>query len=936
MADRTGLARLLPYPPPQAVVASAGPSGNGRGAAVVASGRNGHYPSTAAGRRAADLGLVAAGSRVTYEDRPTVAILKRREAWQELCWDAFDTIGEVKYGSNFLGNALSRLRLYVGVRPARFDEDPVPVIIEDGAQDGVAVEPATIGEAEARDVLDALQRIASRASGHGDILRELGQNLTVAGECYLYGRETADGGETWDVRSVDEVVAHGKNPDGEEQVWIVDDPSTKPEDGHRYDEDAGDLLIRIWQQHPRFSRLADSPLRGVLSSCEELLLAEQAVRASFRSRLPAGAFLVPEELSFGAEPDETIDEADGQADEDPLLRDLMDAMVTPTTDESAVSGLVPTIMRGKAEYLKEVRHLTFDRKLDEHIEERTERALRRLAQGLNVPVEVITGMADVNHWTAWQIEDSTFSAHVEPLAIMVVNALTVAYLHPMLEEAGVADPDRFVIWYDPSRLIARTGVEDNAHKAHERMTISDEAHRRHLGFGEDDAPTAEEIAARIDRERAKRFIGSQADEETPARGVPEGDGTGTAPAAPEAVRPASARRALTAAADRIAPSLPRRLVDIDRDLRTRLQTAADDAMRRCLERVGANLRSRARKNRQVSDAIAATDNGRVAAQLGPTMVQSLGVDELDLIDGSFDGLADRFDRWAAAAQEQTLRLVPGLDDAERGALQARQADDRADAWAWFRQALTSLAVDRLYDPDPEPDGGEHDPTTTVPFALVREAVARAGGAAEGVTAAMAAPTIATLGIATGLVAQQAFGDHGVQVEGWQWVYGPFPRDNGFEPHEALDGTTFASFEDDVLRNMASWPPVTHFVPGDHAGCVCDVQPVMLDVESIGQPAPAAPGTVGPTPSEGPNRGRADDLWFADVDDTLAAMVQLRRHPGGGYTADEGRWYIRQAGNSWVVDEQIRGDDGILRAERVGVVPVLQAARTLIARAGGGT
>lgn len=929
-------------------------------ARIVASGepsQGGHYPPD----RAAP-GLVAAATRVPIGTSAATSIVKRRESWQTECWDAFDAVGEVKYGANFIGNALSRLGLYVGVIPDDPDQDPAPVTAEvpEEAEPG----PEVIDQATHDAVTDALDRLSSGVGGRSEILRETAVNLSIAGECYLFGREEGGrppnpdnprdlgepGEEVFDVRSIDEVRAGQDN-----EVVVFDDPEDAGRAGKGRTVTEDDYLVRIYQRHPRWSAKADSMLRGTLGAVEELLLTEQATRAIARSRLSAGLLLIPSEITFGS-PTPSRGEQSGQADEDPFLADLMESMTTPIQDEGDASAVVPTVIRATSEHLKEIRFVHPERKMDEQVLQRQDAALKRIAQGMNLPVEVITGIADVNHWSAWQIEESTFKAHIEPLAIMIVNALTEAYLLPMLEAAGIPQPRRFVIWYDPSRLIARPNVAEAANAAHDRGVISDEAFRRARGFADEDAPDTPDVDPAV--ETALHMV-EQAPSLMQTLGLPalvdqirevsgEGGDGDESPAddaegedAPIPEQPdgpdASTDGPILGAGSRVPDDLGRRLRDIDRDLRNRVEAATDAQMRRALERAGAILRNKAKRQRAASDAVGSVANRDVAATLGPAIVQSLGVEEADLLDDAFDPLRDRFLEWCAAAAEATLDAIPNLPSEDRE-LRARElADHAVDAWSWLRGALIDRAKALLYDPDPDgPEIGEWDSISVVPFAIVREAVARAGGltqeqtvTADGFEGLADAATSAAVGIATGNLMKRAMGDAGVQTEGYEWDYGPYRRSQGFEPHIDLDGVVFESFEDDALRNYSTFPSDPYFSPGDHDGCRCDVTPVMIDQR--GQARAEAP-TVGDDIAD-----TARDRGLL-VPPAAASKVPLRRHPAGGYThVDESGqgWYVRRLPTGegrpgpWRIEEQYIDGDGELRATILGEARTLDDVRRIL-------
>lgn len=258
---------------------------------------------------------------------------------------------------------------------------------------------------------------------------------------------------------------------------------------------------------------------------------------------------------------------------------------------------------------------------------------------------------------------------------------------------------------------------------------------------------------------------------------------------------------------------------IDMQLKIRLHAAADAVLERALEKAGARIRSKAQRDSSTTRAaIKDLEPMMVARRLGPSLVAAMGLDESELVADALESLRGRFDAWVQRAQEDALAIVPDLADVERSALFSRQAEDRAEAWAWMLSALSDVATQRLYSPVPETDG-EFDAATLVPFGIVREAVARAGGNALATDGPMG-------GIATGGVVLDTLRGRGAAVEGYEWVYGSYPRQT-FEPHLALNGVTFENFDAEVLGNDFGWPDTTHFYPGDHDGCTCDFRLAVL-------------------------------------------------------------------------------------------------------------
>ena len=83
------------------------------------------------------------------------------------------------------------------------------------------------------------------------------------------------------------------------------------EDGEWYPVPPSSIVYRLWTPHPRYSWLADSPMRGVLDLCKELLTLTQAVNAmAINHAARAGMMLVPEELDFPPPEGGTDDQPD--------------------------------------------------------------------------------------------------------------------------------------------------------------------------------------------------------------------------------------------------------------------------------------------------------------------------------------------------------------------------------------------------------------------------------------------------------------------------------------------------------------------------------------------------------------------------------------------------------------------------------------------------
>jgi hypothetical protein len=178
---------------------------------------------------------------------------------------------------------------------------------------------------------------------------------------------------------------------------------------------------------------------------------------------------------------------------------LIDAMTTPIKDEDSASAVVPLIIRGPAELGDKIKQFKFERSFDPALGERSDRVLERIMQGLDVPKDIVTGLANVKYSNALQIDESLYKAHIEPLMLLIVDALTVMYLRPYLIANGYSEAEvkDVCIWYDPSLVSTRNDRATDADSGFDKMAVSFDTWRRAHGFSAADAPDAKELALRL-------------------------------------------------------------------------------------------------------------------------------------------------------------------------------------------------------------------------------------------------------------------------------------------------------------------------------------------------------------------------------------------------------------------------------------------------------
>ena len=252
----------------------------------------------------------------------------------------------------------------------------------------------------------------------------------------------------------------------------------------------------------------------VVHNCSELLIINQTFRTIARSRLNAGALLIPDTLSEAAATDALEYEEDDpyavhedaptpEEMQDQFENALHDAFVTPISDESNVSSVMPVIIRGPSEELDKIRYMTFDRTFDGTLVARADRVLERILQGLDVPKDTVTGLSSIKYANAVQIDESLYRAHIEPLILLISDALTAIYLRPHLISLGFTEEEvkQVVVWYDPSAIATRNDRSADAQTGFNNHAISFDTWRRAHGFSDADAPTPDEMVLRMALEK---------------------------------------------------------------------------------------------------------------------------------------------------------------------------------------------------------------------------------------------------------------------------------------------------------------------------------------------------------------------------------------------------------------------------------------------------
>lgn len=539
-------------------------------------GRNGHDPDAP---REAVVASAATLSRNNASDMRRV-----KQAWQERAFAYYDVVPEVWFASQFYARGLSKLRLF-------------PALMDDEGE----IEPAEDAQLD-----ELFNRVQDPHGGRSTMFYNYGTLMFLTGECYLLCT-AAEGEEVWEVVSTRELDISDENTitrrwddGGSPKVY-----TTKPGSDTSLGPDEA-IVYRMWRRHPRKSRLADAPLRASLDICEELVLLTLGIRARVRSRLSGAGILV-------LDADVTLPAAEeGDAtDEDSFVRKFGEHLMEPIGDEGSASAVVPFLMRIPTAGRKIgdlIEHIRIHNPGEEFPERgMREEAVKRLAVGLDLPPELLLGLAGANHWTSWQIDDQSWEL-LQPTVQQLVDDLAGAYLRPAAKEDGYADWARLTLGYDESEIVTKPDRSKDAFQAHDRLIISDASAREAGGWNDDDQPDDEEMERRM----AVKMRDSQL--------------------LPEGMRPEPKRVRGTEDAQQ-PPAKPPEEPPSPSNAAALIAGAAEYAVERARELAGSRIRTRLRQCAPCQHNIDGFPNALVASQLGPEVVSEAG-EPLELVAGA--------------------------------------------------------------------------------------------------------------------------------------------------------------------------------------------------------------------------------------------------------------------------------------------------------------
>lgn len=384
------------------------------------------------------------------------AIESATAEWQAEAAELFNLVPELRYGISWIASSASRAKLIIAKAPEGDEHEP-----SDVPRDHPAWEP--------------LLELAPTGPEQAMVIYRMTTLMKLLGRWRFVGFDT-EAGRQWVVASEYDYRESGNG------VWVHDANS-----GVDY-EIARDKVwsIPMLMPHPVRSCEPDAPTRALIGTFHELIDLSGHVQTAAKSRLAgAGLLLVPNSLNTVTPGQSTgVNPPDGN----PLMHGLMRTSQASFRSPLDVSRHLPVIIEGHQEALNAVRHLNLSTPFDERVDSLRTSAVRRIAIGLDIPPEVLTGMGDLNHWTAWAVESSGQRINVEPTLNFLCREMTVKFLRPALIAMGIPDAEDYMVSFDAAGAQSEANRGDLALAAYELGLLSGDATRAALGYGISDAP----------------------------------------------------------------------------------------------------------------------------------------------------------------------------------------------------------------------------------------------------------------------------------------------------------------------------------------------------------------------------------------------------------------------------------------------------------------
>lgn len=365
--------------------------------------------------------------------------------------------GQTVYGATSSGEAVGEVRYVVGWAADQMARMQWRVLVDGSPNweldlpDGTTVKSVTNDEGHTNT--EASEKVLKHIGWTNGTVRLVTTNLYVAGELFY-----AFVGDTW---------------------YVV---STMHPNQKKIFAEAKHVVRGLWPS-PVDPTQPDAPMFGVLSILEDMDWLSRLSRSQSANRAGMRGILGSADgLNFAGG-------GDFWEEWDSALR----AKMADPTDVG------PVHLRGAKELVEPMASgrgmgglswVVPDFPYDARIEGRMEALIHRLSYGLPIPPEILLGLQAQSRATAFQVEENSYRAHIEPPAMIVAQVATDV-LNTLFEGVEVE------VVPDPSLLLAKRHTTQDVKDAHDRGAVSDSYLREVLGIPEWAEPSPEEKAARL-------------------------------------------------------------------------------------------------------------------------------------------------------------------------------------------------------------------------------------------------------------------------------------------------------------------------------------------------------------------------------------------------------------------------------------------------------
>lgn len=630
-------------------------------------------------------------------------------------------VGEVRYIVGWIADQMVRM----GWRVKLDGSEAWTVTLPDG--ETVVSDPKTAVDIQTdpKHPSNASAKVLEAIGWNSRTVREVATNLFVAGEMHY-----AQDNDKWRVVSV-------IRSDREEIL------SRSP------------IKVRGLWPHPADPEAPDAPLFGVLSVLDDMLWLNRLSRSQSANRVGMRGIV-------GVADSWKVAGGSGESSDD--FWDSFNAMLSrPMDDPEDVSpvGLVGAkdLVEPKDGGMKGLSWVIPNFPYDDKIDERMEKLVQRLAYGLPIPPEVLTGLQAQSKATAFQVEGATYRAHIEPVANLIADIATDTLKMFLADNAQVA------VVPDPTTILSRRHSVQDVIEAFDRDAASAAYLREILGIPESAAPEDDELAQRAALRRT--------------RAVPSDPGNDAAgePIAAAAQMPGDGVEA-TSAKDQFDSVASERLSSvlhtIDSTALYELVGAAHSAVSRAHERLGIRVRTSAKLKAAFPTKLTNEELGREHVD---AILTALGIDGEKIVSAALAPTLDWWGKRLEKAMQQTDSVFKA-DGQEPPAWPA----DAVDRSVQTLQAVLSNAV----------GGGP----------LLAAAGDR--GLRESDLRQVLAVEAGKEGVAMSDVTKNALLGAGVQVIGHRWQWNPGRQGFTFDPHYARDHAAVFNVDGFVGDNASEW------------------------------------------------------------------------------------------------------------------------------------